>query len=299
MKLSLPGGVTRTVAMTVLKTKKHSPTILFGAGIALGVVTVVSACKATLKVEEVLTEHRKYAMDINSAVELNSSEYTTMDHRQEMTILYIRTAMKFTRLYGPAVIAGIGAVSCLTGAHRIQNQRLAGLAAAYSAVDKAFKDYRERVVEEYGEEKDRELRHGTDTKTVKIAGKNGEEKNKKFTRANSSSPSMYARLFGPHNPNWNPQPDYNVAFLKSQQKFATDRLRSRGHLFLNEVYDALGLDHTTEGAVVGWIYDKGGDDFVDFGIWTQNADKTLEFMNGWEDELLLDFNVDGVIYKEI
>ena len=88
-------------------------------------------------------------------------------------------------------------------------------------------------------------------------------------------------------------------FLKQQQVYATDMLKQRGHLFLNDVYDMLGILHSQEGAVVGWIYDEEnpiGDNYVDFGIYDE---RNADFVNGYERSILLDFNVDGYILDKI
>jgi hypothetical protein len=56
--------------------------------------------------------------------------------------------------------------------------------------------------------------------------------------------------------------------------------------------------HSSAGAVVGWVLGNG-DDYIDFGIWDPNNEKAREFVNGHEAAILLDFNVDGVIYDLI
>ena len=87
-------------------------------------------------------------------------------------------------------------------------------------------------------------------------------------------------------------------FLFKQQNYANDTLKARGYLFLNEVYDMLGIPRTKAGQVVGWIYDEKhpiGDNFVDFGIVDVNNERSRAFMNGYERSIILDFNVDGNI----
>ena len=87
-------------------------------------------------------------------------------------------------------------------------------------------------------------------------------------------------------------------FLLRQQNYANDLLKSKGHLFLNEVYDMIGIPRTKAGQVVGWIYDEKnpvGDNFVDFGIIDIHKERNRAFMNGYEKNVLLDFNVDGNI----
>jgi hypothetical protein len=74
-------------------------------------------------------------------------------------------------------------------------------------------------------------------------------------------------------------------------------LKARGHLFLNEVYDSLGMPRSEAGAVVGWIM-GAGDDYVNFGVLIDNDMCIVDFFYA-DDEILLDFNVDGVIFDKI
>jgi hypothetical protein len=97
----------------------------------------------------------------------------------------------------------------------------------------------------------------------------------------------YARRFDQSNKHWMAHSDSNRIFLECQQSWANDRLRAYGHLFLNEVYDCLGLPRSTAGAMVGWYSEPGSHD-VDFNI--------TEGENG---VFHLDFNVDGVIYHRL
>lgn len=69
------------------------------------------------------------------------------------------------------------------------------------------------------------------------------------------------------------------------------RLALKGHVFLNEVYDKLGIERTPEGQIVGWVYDKGSG-YIDFGLDSPESDT---FMSGKERSVWLDFNVDGPI----
>lgn len=300
MKFKLPDSVTRTVTRQILIGKKHSPTILFVGGVVGVGATVVTACRATLKLEEVLQDAQGDRDDAKRALGLHREDYTETDYKKDMTVLYVRHATRVCRLYAPSVALGVLSIAALTGAHKIQRTRIAGLTAAYSAVSGAFSEYRGRVVAEYGEDKDQELRYGTDTKTVMVEDKNGPKK-KQVSTFGDGGGSQYSKIFDIYNKNWSPQPEYNLLFLRGQQRWATDRLRARGHLFLNEVYEELGLDHTKAGAVVGWLYNKGdGDGYVDFGIWeSRDMLRMRDFFTGREEGIMLDFNVDGIIYDKI
>jgi len=289
--------VTSKAGRQILTLQKHSPAILFGAGVVGVVGTVVLACKATLKVEDVLNDHQKTMMDIQ-VLDSKDGYEGPEELQKDKILLYIRTASKFTKMYAPAFIVGALSIICLTQSHRILTQRNAGLMAAYTALDKGFRAYRERVVAAEGTDKDREYLYGVEKTEVVKEGKNGP---KTVIEKRAGEPSIYAKLFGRDtSTSFNHEPSYNLVFLRSNQNWLNDKLKSRGHLFLNEAYDQLGLPHTPEGAVVGWLYGKGGDDYVDLGIFnSQMEPEHFDFFTGREDAIWLDFNVDGVIYNKI
>lgn len=303
----VPVAVSRMAAGQALTVRKNSPTILFGVGIASMVGSTVMACRATLKLEEVLNDIEGDKKKAELAKEMvdngqvsEGTTYTQDEMNRDLTIISVRGVGKIVKLYAPAVILGGVGVVCLTRSHQILKQRNAALAAAYVAVERAFSTYRERVIEKYGEDEDRELRYGAervdiiDDDTGKVVS---------TVVAELGEPSGYARWFDNENPNWNESPydENNWLFLRTQQNWANDMLHARGHLFLNEVYGMLGLSHTSAGAAVGWIYDRNndvGDNFIDFGCWGQKDDgQPLDFYNGREGSILLDFNVDGPIWQ--
>ena len=73
-------------------------------------------------------------------------------------------------------------------------------------------------------------------------------------------------------------------------------------MFLNDVYDQLGIPRSRAGQVVGWIYDELNpniDNYIDFGIYDLYKEGSRDFVNGYERTILLDFNVDGPILNNI
>lgn len=301
MKLeSIRNAVTSKIGRQILIGKKNSPTILFASGVIGVVATTVLASRATLRLEEVLIETHADFTKAKDVRERHAEKYSDTDYRKDMTYIYIRTAVKITKLYGPAIIVGGLSIASLTGAHNILTKRNAALTAAYAAVEKGFAEYRQRVVDEYGPEKDREFRFGKETREVLVEDTNGPKK-KQVTHHGTRGNSIYARLFDENNKNWNHNPEYNMLFLRGQQNYANDRLQAKGYLMLNDVYDMLGLPRTTAGQVVGWLKDGNGNGFVDFGVFDNNGnvERFYEFMVGRENALLLDFNVDGPVYQQL
>ena len=107
--------------------------------------------------------------------------------------------------------------------------------------------------------------------------------------------SPYGFKFDENSAGWDRSREGNIYFLKLTQDYLNDLLKHRGHLFLNEVYDRLGIPRRAIGQCVGWIYNENnpnGDNFVDLGIFNERN-------NNNENVFILDPNVDGYILDKI
>lgn len=290
--------IKRGVARKALVVQKNSPQVLFAGGVVGMISGTVLACRATLKLQEVLDDVQRDKLIAQSVHDLHEDQYSEKDRQKDTAIIYMRSVVKIGQLYGPSVIIGVASIAALTKSHNILNERNAALTAAYAALDKGFREYRQRVVDKYGEEEDRELRYDT-LYEVEQNEKTGKKKTTK--RVGPDAASIYARFFDEYSINWSKEPEYNALFLRCQQNYLNDLLNARGHVFLNEVYDTLDIAHSQAGAVVGWINDsEEGDRYIDFGIFVDDAsEKVRDFVNGREGSILLDFNVDGVIFDKI
>lgn len=287
------------------KAKKYSPEIMVIAGVAGVVASTVMACKATTKVNEILDDTKDQVEKVHKVIEDESipeEEYSVEDSKKDLAIIYTHAGLKFAKLYGPAVILGVASITSILAGHNITRKRNVALAAAYATVDKGFKEYRSRVVDRFGKDLDRELKYNIKSKKIEemVTDDNGKEKKVKKTIdvADPNEYSDYARFFDESCAGWEKDAEHNLYFVKLQQNYANDILKSRGYLFLNEVYKMLGMPATKAGQIVGWVYDEKnpvGDNFVDFGIYDLYNEKARDFVNGYERSILLDFNVDGNI----
>ena len=303
---NIVNSATKTFHRVGFQIKKHSPEILLVTGITGVVTSAVMACKATTKVDAIVEESKKSIDMIHEGMEAGNIcdvEYTEEDGKKDLAIVYIQTGVKFAKLYGPSVLLGLTSIGCILASNNIIHKRNVALSAAYTAIDTSFKGYRSRVIERFGESMDRELRYNIKTQEVKetvVDEETGKKKTVKSTVSvvDPNTYSDYARFFDEYCAGWTKDAEYNLMFLRQQQNYANELLKSRGHLFLNEVYDMLGIDRTKAGNIVGWIYDEKhpiGDNFVDFGIYVLDNEKARDFVNGRERSILLDFNVDGDI----
>lgn len=283
------GIVTRLAGRAGLVLSKHAPTILTAAGTAGFIGTTIIASKATLKVEETISEEAALLVKVHEAHEDGKLE--DKDALHDKVILYTRMATKLAKLYAPALILGAASIVSLATGHGIMLKRNASLAAAYAAVDQAFKTYKKKVESKFG--KDAVIDALVSTAEEDLT--KTELTMEAIAAVDGVSP--YGVIFDETNNNWSADEDLSMLHLKCQQQYANDILQTRGHIFLNEVYKMLGFPHTPAGAVTGWV--KGnGDDFVDFNIFEgtfEGEDEKGRTVTKWA----LDFNVDGVMYDKI
>lgn len=289
--------------------KKNSPEILLGAGIVGFVGTVVLACRATCRADEVLEFHRRKIKDINDAKEIADADpegemsYDVEIYRQDKAIRYLKTTGSLAKLYAPTVAVGTLSLACILTSRNIMQKRYLGVVAAYNGLSAAFEEYRKRVRDEYGEGLDKHFRYGTTYEELPVYDENG-KKTKEKEQVEKTETGMVmqtddsCRFFDSSNPNWDKNPAFSMMWLRGQQNILNDILHTRGHVFLNEVYNALGFPHTPQGAVLGWI-DGEGDNCIDFGLYDQNKENVRRFVNGVDNVIMLEFNHDGVIWDKI
>lgn len=289
-------SATRAVGRKMLQLKKQSPHIFFAGGMVGIVTSTVLACRATLKVEDTLDEIKEdveHVKGMGASIKDGDVTYTQQDNLRDLGYVYAKSAVKLGKLYGPSIAIGSLSVAALTGSHIQLARRNTALTVTLAAVSKAYEDYRVRVKEEIGEE--RELDIYRKAHEVEVQDE-GQKKEIAKVVSDPNEWSVYARFFDEGSPHWQKDPELNRIFVQLQQNYANHILQSRGHLFLNEVYDMLGIERSQAGAVVGWVINGDGDNYVDFGMFlTRNTN----FVNGYERSILLDFNVDGVVYDKI
>lgn len=300
-------AMTQLVNRAGLKVKHHSPAILLVAGTVGLVASTVMACNAKLKVNSILSDAKDKLDKIHEVMEdkTKADIYTPEDGKKDIALVYAQTGVKLVKLYAPSVALGALSVASIFTSHNIMNKRNLAIAAAYTAIDGNFKEYRDRVIDRFGERIDNELRYNIKATEIEetVVNEDGSEQTIKKTvdvvdKKSINTCSEYARFFDEGSRHWEDNAEYNLLFLRSQEAYANQRLKARGHLFLNEVYDALDIPRTEAGQYIGWVYDKNdpfASNHVDFGIYDTHHERARDFVNGYEKNILLDFNVDGPV----
>lgn len=302
------GVITRAAGKVGLVLSKHSPAMLSVIGGVGVVATAVLASQETLRVKEVVEPHVENLELISATLEDESKQYSDQDALHDRTVIYTRLGRDLLKLYAPALIVGVLTVASIAASHCISAKRIAGLTAAYGALDQSYRRYRGRVEQALGEEGMKEL----DTKIREQAKKDIAERRKPDADISEigdsvfdlAGASQYAVLYDENAATWNKNRNLSTSILRAQESYANDLLNCRGYVMLNEVYAGLGLPQTSAGAVVGWIRkdDGGTDGYITFGDWDANYfDDIYKDVDGvcearrW----ILDFNVDGVIWDRI
>jgi len=311
MKTEFMQKVSRSFHRVGFTIKKHSPEILVGVGVVGSVATVVMACKATLKVNDIIDEAKETIDKIHEGVAehketKDGEEYTQEMANKDLAITYIQTGWKFVKLYGPAVAVGVASMGCMIGSNQILRKRNAVALAAYTAVETSFKEYRGRVIDRFGEKLDRELRYNIQAKEVeeRVVDENGNETVEKRI-VEVIDPNMahdiYTVCFCEGCNGWTKNPLLNKKFLLDQLRYANDKLKREGFVSLNEVFDMLGIPRSDIGQLAGWVYTEDssiGDNFISFGIFDDpNDERKAAFVNGYERNIWLNLNCRGDAWK--
>lgn len=303
-KTELATKAGQILVKTKLGIKKHSPEILVAAGIGTGIIAAIVACKQTIKANDIVAEARKSLQNIEDVKELaanNEVEYTEENEQEDRKTIGMQVAVGMVKTYALPVGLGVLSITCILAGHHILKKRNVALAAAYSALSTDFMNYRKRVVDKYGKDVDFMLKNGLEKQIVAnqvIDPETGEVKETKeeVLTYEGGKLSQYARIFDEvGSTQWTPSADHNRAFLLMEQNYFNERIRTRGYIFLNEVYERLGFRPTKAGSVVGWVYQNADYEGIDFGIFTAHTQKAAEFLDGTEPSIILDFNVQGDI----
>lgn len=315
--MSIKETIIRQTSMGLLKVRKYAPEILTAGAILSGGAALGFTVKQTLTVQpcfspyielkEKVAEHKENVRFVHEEFEahkdepdfpvkeLPPDEYTPEKELNDKMIVSCQVAINILKHYTvPLMLAGLS-TACVLGLYKVWKARYTAVVAAYTGLQSMYERYKNVVKEKFGEETEKEVTALAIDRDVET--KKDLQTGKKIRQYKQGS--QYARIFDEMSCYYKRTPGENLSFLQRQQALANNMLKINGSLFLNEVYDMLGFPRTQAGSVVGWVHQYGRDHEVDFGFWDlDNVDKRA-FINGWEKSVLLDFNVDGVIYDLI
>lgn len=289
--------------------KNNSSGIMFLGGIALSIFAIHETRKASVKALEV---KKKFEEDLQQVEEVyadpelvKEGNLSEDDHKHDTQVLTRNYILNTVKTYAIPVALEAGSLLLFWGSRRKLKFENASLAAAATTSASILAKYRKNVVERFGEDVDKELRCGkkVETVTVKTPDKETGEIKKEKKKVEVVEPKAmddYMKIFDScTSSKWTKDPWQNKCIIKAALKAANAFLISRGYVFLNEVYEMLGMKPTIGGQTVGWYYDiehpERFHNKIDFGIWETDNETVKRFLDGYEAVTVLDFNVDGVI----
>lgn len=310
--MHIPTSITQTMGKITLRAKKYGPTILVATGVVAGIAATGTAIYSTLHCEEIIEEHEENIKKIEKAQYVVANDpdfegkYTQEDADRDRKAVTMRMAFQFAKRYAPTIVLTATSIGCILAGHRMLSKRNAAAMAAFTAISSKFDDYRQAVQDRLGVDVERDIfRRIVEEAELDEDGEPNGDIHKKQDKKNVDLSTD--RFFDEMSVYWDAyNPDMNVAHLRAVTKMAQDRLVASGYLFLNDVYDMLGIPRTPAGQVLGWLRDKDHPDtIVDFGVYLDPTiiDDPWDFTTNepWDGRLgiLLTFDGAEIMYDKI
>lgn len=218
--MNLKQKICRICGKSKLYLRNASPTILCCVA-AVGVVgTAIAAAKATPKAMKLLED----ATDGHG--ELCKSE----------KIFAVIPA------YLPTVAVGFGTICCIFGANALNRRQQARLVSTYALLNNYYKEYRGKLVELYGKEADIEIRNAMAREHCNYHIPDLDEPDERVIFYDEISGESVVR--------------YERDVIDAEYHFNRN-FTMRGHAFLNEFYEFLGMPMTKYGETAGWTMSSG------------------------------------------
>lgn len=222
----------KAIFSTVSKAaKKHSPEILTGIGVVGMISTTILAVRATPKA----------LMLIEDAKRKKRFEGAKTDELTKIEV--VKVAWK---PYIPAITTGVCSIGCIVGASSVNARRNAALAAAYALSESTLSDYKDKVVETFGEKKAQAVDDAVAKEQL--------ERTPVVEENIIDTGHGTTRCFEPYSARyfWS-----DVEFIRRAVNNLNERLLFDEHISLNEYYDEIGLEETDSitGEALGWTVD--------------------------------------------
>lgn len=163
--------------------------------------------------------------------------------------------------YIPAVAVGAGTIMCIFGANILNRRSQAALASAYALVDNAYKEYRNKLKELYGEEAHNNIVDSLmveKAEEIRVSNYNLTSYCDLSVADGTSEPRLFYDEYS------NRFFETTVEQVMNAEYHLNRNFVLRGFVYLNEFYEFLGLEPTDYGSKVGWSIDDDGIFWIDF-----------------------------------
>lgn len=215
--------ITNFIRNTNKYTHRHSPTIMTGIGVAGVIATAYFTAVASFKAARAIDAVPDEAADPMQRLK---------EHAQLTWKFYI-----------PPVTTGVATIGAIAYASRLGSKRTAAAISAYAITEKAFGQYRDKVVEEIGGHKEQVIRDdiardivATKPSTEVIIAGSGEV----------MCCEMHTRRYFM----------CDMEQLRRAQNDINSQINNELYVTLDEFYDKIGLSPTAHSSELGWDSDR-------------------------------------------
>lgn len=218
--------------------KSHSPEILTGLSVAGVATTSYLVGKASFKASEVIRD------DI-----LKEKEKLPQDSEGNISVRYFRTHKENIKLvwkmYIPPTVSGVATIACIIGASKSNSRRTTAAVTAYSLTERAFSEYREKVVEQIGKGKEQKIRDDINQDRI---NKNTVAKSEMVVLSGDRvlCCELYTKRYFRS----------DMESLRTAQNNINEKVLKEWYVSLDQFYDEIDLDHTSYSDKVGWDSDR-------------------------------------------
>lgn len=252
---------------------RNSDKLCMVGGIGFMVGAIVSAVLDTrAHCEEIVEEHKNMMDSIRQCKELCKENpeytYTKLDEVKDTAIFCIRTGFRFAIAYARTFICTAASITCFGAMYKILSGRAAAAISTLGAYVTQVMEYRGRVAEKVGSEKEQALWDGERSEKIEVVelGENGEMTSKTEKCAcQDGKISPFAFWFDESFRAYSKSAEYNVQYIKGIEGNLEEKLQSWGYITLNDIRDEFKLPRIAEGQHFG-IDSDHGNNHVDLGI---------------------------------
>lgn len=232
----------------------NSPTILTAVGAVGAVATAYLAGKASFEASDVI--RLKESIDEEQGVTLGTPQEIVKDR-----------VLLVWKLYVPAISMGVVSVTCIIAANHVGSRRYAGLVAASTIGEKAYEEYKAKVIEKFGERKEEQVRdeiaqdriERSNLEDVELIG---------VDRGSLCYDSFSARYF------------YStVEDIRSAVNTVNNQINHDGNATLGDLYRVLDIPATEYSDLIGWNSDKLINPNISSALFGEKPIIVLDFRN--------------------
>ena len=296
----------------ILKVKKHAPEILLVTGIIATGAAIVTACKATRKLDKIIDEHKENLDKINISVEETKTfidddgkekKYTKEVAKTDKFCTYRDTAFRIVKTYAVPAALFIGGVTCFVASTVILKKREKASLALFNGSLAAFNAYRSKIRDAVGEEAESKIYHGIDEVKVTDIKADGTSEEKIIKQVDRPHNVYTFRMNSQTCRFWESDMKYNLMFARSVEEDIDNLVFGEfggEPVELNAALKKLGMLKCGAMMGEGWVPEKLGGKVkrVSFGLekyTLPDEEGGVDIMDC--DEILLEFNCEHIMDK--